>query len=107
MMCRWVKLAIHRELDVARDSEAARRGGLAMDLEVEGAILDTSAGLMSLEAEQEATALLAGLQSLKKAAVAGRTCEEAFDTAEHDAEAEWHDCLEEEWGEEVLAEENQ
>ena len=30
MLRRWVKLATHRELDVARDSEVARRGGLAL-----------------------------------------------------------------------------
>ena len=67
MMCRWLKLTIHRELDSAREAWAGSEGAVPVELEVEGGIVDAEHPSISAEAEQEATSVLQALMEQKSA----------------------------------------
>ena len=59
MTCRWVKLAIHRELELVLASAADVADEIHLDLEVEGTMVEgTNNTSLLLEAEEQAAKIL-------------------------------------------------
>ena len=65
MKCRWLRLAIHKELDMVRETMCATADDIDVDLEVQGTMAEATAPSITAEAEKEATALLQALQEDK------------------------------------------
>ena len=96
MKCRWLRLTIHKELDVCRECiGSAASVGMPIELEVEGAMIEAPMESISKEAEKEATELLGALkQARRHDEKHGQTGDwgEWGDSEDGD----WDDC--EEWG---------
>ena len=58
MQCRWLRLAIHAELDALREECAVRDEEMPVELEVEGGLVEGEAQSLGLEAEREAAAMV-------------------------------------------------
>ena len=62
MQCRWVRLAIHGELDVLRADCADAGEEIPVELEVEGGLVECESTSLSLDADRQASAIMSAIQ---------------------------------------------
>ena len=87
MKCRWVRQAIHAEIDSIREECAAGGQDLPVDLEVDGEIAQNLQQPANAEATEQATLLLQGLRDQGSSSVPTGADEPCPDAATPAAEA--------------------